>query len=106
MDWAIYGALIAASLAVAGAAALVGVRALRAWRDFKRFRRQLARELDRLAEATERTAEAAGRASDSAALTASLGRLRISLARFAVLRSALDEATDSFAGFTALYPRK
>lgn len=106
MDWAIYGALIAASLAVAGAGALVAVRALRAWRDFKRFRRQLSRELDTLAEATERTAAAAERAGDSAALAASLGRLRSGLARLAVLRSALDEATDSFAGFSALYPRK
>jgi len=106
VDWTIYGALIAGALAVLGAAGSVVVRALRAWRDFKRFRRQLSRELDMLAEATERTAEAAERASDSAELTATLGRLRISLARFAVLRSAVDEATGSFAGFTALYPRK
>jgi hypothetical protein len=106
VDWVIYGALIAAALAVAGAAAFVVVRALRAWRDFKRARRHLARELERIAEAGDRTAAAAERAGDTAELTAALGRLRVTLARFAVLRSAVDEANDAFAGFTALYPRK
>jgi len=106
VDWAVYGALIAAALAVGGAAAFVVVRGLRAWRDFKRVRRTLVRELERVAEAGERTAAAAERAGDTAELTAALGRLRVTLARFAVLRSAIDEVSDSVAGFTALYPRK
>jgi Flp pilus assembly protein TadB len=106
VDWAVYAALIVAGLAVAAAAAFVVVRSLRAWRDFKRFRRQLGRELDHLADAGERTAEAAERAADSAELTASVGRLRGSLGRLAVLRSALDEATGTVTRFTALYPRK
>jgi antirestriction protein ArdC len=106
VDWAVYGALITGALAVVAAAAFVVVRALRAWRDFKRFRRQLAHELEELAAAGERTAAAAERATDSAELASSLARLRVALARFAVLRSAVDEATDAFAGFTALYPRK
>ena len=106
MDWAIYGALIAAALAVGGAAAFVGIRALRTWRDVKRLRRNVARALADLAERAERTAETAERATDSSELAAAIARLRRTLARFAVLRSAVDEATDSFAGFTALYPRK
>jgi hypothetical protein len=106
VDWAVYAALIAAGLAVVAAAAFVVVRSLQAWRDFKRFRRQLTRELGHLADAGERTAEAAERATDAAELTASVGRLRGSLARLAVLRSALDEATGTVTRFTALYPRK
>ena len=106
MDWAVYGALIAAGLTVVAAAVFVVVRSLQAWRDFKRFRRQLARDLDQLAAAGERTAASAERATESAELTASVGRLRGSLGRLAVLRSALDEATGTVTRFTALYPRK
>ncbi|HEY2371246.1 MAG TPA: hypothetical protein VGH82_01730 [Gaiellaceae bacterium] len=106
MDWAVYAALIAGGLAIVAAAAVVVVRALRAWRDFKRFRRQLGRELDSLADAGERTAQAADHATQSEELTASVGRLRRSLGRLAVLRSALDEATGTVTRFTALYPRK
>ena len=106
VDWAVYGALVAAALAVVAAAVFVVIRSLQAWRDFKRFRRQLGRELGHLAEAGERTAAAAERAGDSAELAASAGRLRTSLGRLAILRSALDEATGTVTSFTALYPRK
>jgi hypothetical protein len=106
VDWAVYAALIAAGLAVVAAAVFVVVRSLQAWRDFKRFRRQLGRELGQLADAGERAASAAERAGDSAELTASVGRLRGSLGRLAILRSALDEATGTVTRFTALYPRK
>jgi hypothetical protein len=106
VDWAVYAALIAAALAVVAAAVLVVVRSLQAWRDFKRFRRQLGRELNTLAAAGERTAASAERAADSEELTASVGRLRGSLGRLAVLRSALDEATGTVTRVTALYPRK
>ena len=106
VDWAVYAALIAAGLAVVAAAAFVVVRSLQAWRDFKRFRRQLGRELGHLSDAGERTAAAAERVGDSAELNASIGRLRRSLGRLALLRSALDEATGTVTRFTALYPRK
>jgi Flp pilus assembly protein TadB len=106
VDWAVYAALIAAGLAVVAAAVFVVVRSLQAWRDFKRFRRQLGRHLDQLADAGERTAQAAERVTDSAELTASVGRLRRSLGRLAVLRAALDEATGTVTRFSALYPRK
>jgi Flp pilus assembly protein TadB len=106
VNWAVYGALIAAALAVAGATAFVVVRALHAWRDVKRARRQLTRELDRIAEAGERAAAAAERAGDTTELAAALRRLRVTLGRFAVLRSAVDEATGAAGGLTALYPRK
>ena len=106
MDWAVYAALTVAVLAVVAAAVFVCVRSLQAWRDFKRFRRQLGRELDQLADAGERTAAAAERATGSAELTASADRLRRSLTRLAILRSAIDEATGTVTRFTALYPRK
>ena len=106
MDWAAYGALIGAALAMAGAFAWLAIRTLRTWRDFKRVRRALLRELDRVAEAAERTAAAAERAGDTGELGVALARLRVTLARFAVLRAALDEATDVAAGVATFYPRK
>ena len=106
VDWAVYAALIVAGLAVVAAAAFVVIRSLQAWRDFKRFRRQLGHELDHLADAGERTAAAAERATDSADLSASVGRLQRSLGRLAVFRSALADATGTVTRFTALYPRK
>lgn len=106
MDWAIYGALIVGFLAVAAAAAYLVVQALTAWRAFKRLRRHTAKELAALANAADATAHAAERATDQSRLNASLAELRVALAQFAVLRSALDEATDAFGRFTAVYPRK
>src|SRR6266852_4210138 len=83
-NWAIYGALIVVFLAVFGAAALVLVRGLRAWRDLKRLRRGIARELNRLADLGEATAEKIGVATDNAKLEESLSRLRVGLARLAI----------------------
>jgi hypothetical protein len=106
MTWTIYVALIAGFLAVAGATAFLVVRVLQAWRAFKRLRRHLGKELDRLATLTEQTAESTARASDQTKLEQSLARLRLALAQFSVLRGAVDEATATFGRFTALYPRK
>ena len=106
MTWTIYLALIAGFLAVAGAAALLVVRLLQGWRAFKRLRRHVGKELDRLTVLTEQTAENAARAADQAKLEQSLRRLRAALAQLAVLRSAVDEATAAFDRFTVLYPRK
>jgi hypothetical protein len=106
VDWAIYGALIAGFLAVSGAIAFLAVQALQGWRTLKRFRRHLAKELERLADLAEQTAEKVGTATDTAEINESLGRLRVTLNRFAVLRAALDESTAAFARVTAVYPRK
>ena len=106
MNWTIYLALIAAFLAVAGATALLVIRLLQGWRAFKRLRRHVGKELDRLATLTEQTAENAVNAADQPKLEQSLGRLRATLAQFAVLRIAVDEATATFGRFTSLYPRK
>jgi hypothetical protein len=106
VDWAVYAALIVGFLAVAAAVGFLGVRLLQAWREFKRFRRHLGRELERLADLGERAAENAGRALDTAELDAGLARLRVTLARFAVLRAAIDEATGTFSRLAAVYPRK
>jgi hypothetical protein len=106
VDWAIYGALIAGSFAVAAAAGLLAVRVLEGWRSLKRLRRGLAEELQRLAALAEETSRAAERAADQSTMTASVARLRVTLARFAVLRSALDETTAAVGRITAVVPRK
>jgi uncharacterized membrane protein YcjF (UPF0283 family) len=106
MDWAIYGALVAGFLAIVAGIAHVVVRTLDAWRMFKRLRRRAIRELDQFAEVADEAAAKAERISASPRLEESLGRLRISLARFAVLRGAFDEATDTFERLTWLYPRR
>jgi hypothetical protein len=105
-DWAIYGALIAGFLAGMGALALLLVRVLGAWRAFKRLRRGIGRELERLADLGEATADKLGTATDSTKLDGSLARLRVGLARFAVLRAALDEAQDTFRRLAWIYPSK
>jgi hypothetical protein len=105
-DWAIYGALMAGALAVLGAAALVGVRALRAWRSFKRLRRHIGRELERLAELGDATSNKLESAADTSTLERELAELRVTLRRFALLREALDEALDSFRRIAVVYPRK
>ena len=105
-DWAIYGALIVGFLGGIGALALLLVRALEAWRAFKRLRRGIGRELERLADLGEATADKLGTATDTAKLETSLSQLRVDLARFAVLRQALDEAQDTFRRFAWLYPSK
>ena len=106
VNWAVYGALILGFLAVAAALGFLAIRLLRAWRDFKRLRRHIARELGRLADLGERTAESAASALDTSELDASLARLRFALARFALLREAIDEVTGTFGRLTAVYPRK
>ena len=101
-NWAIYGALIASALLVAGAVALLVVRVLQGWRNLKRLRRHVFRDLDRLFERIETLAEKATDAADTSRLETSFARLRQSLARLAILRAAFDDAT----AFTALIPRK
>jgi uncharacterized membrane protein YcjF (UPF0283 family) len=106
VDWVIYAALAVGFLAVAAGLGFLAVRLLEAWRAFKRLRRHLGRELDRLADLGERTSENAARALDTSELDASLTRLRVALARFASLREAIAEATGTFGRFAAVYPRK
>ena len=105
-NWAIYGALLVGFLAGAGALALLVVRALEAWRAFKRLRRGIGRELERLADLGEATADKLGTATDTAKVEESLSRLRVDLARFALLRQALDEAQDTFRRLAWIYPSK
>jgi hypothetical protein len=106
VNWVIYAALAVGFLAVVAGLVFLGVRLLEAWRAFKRLRRHLGRELERLADLGERTAESGARALDTSELDASLRRLRVALARFALLREAIDEATGTFGRFAAVYPRK
>jgi len=105
-NWLIYAALIAGALAVLTALVFLAIRVLRAWRDLKRLRRHVARELDRLADRMEATAESAERASDKTRLEESVDRLHTTLAQFAVLREALGEATAVVGRVTSLVPQK
>jgi hypothetical protein len=105
-DWLVYGALILGFLAVSAALARLAIRVLRAWRAVKPVRRRVAAELDRLAALGDEAAGKAARAADTTRLQAGLDELRVTLARFAVLRAAVDEATDAAARVAAVYPRK
>jgi hypothetical protein len=105
-DWTIWGALIAGTAAFCGATTLLAVRSLRTWRDLKRLRRKLTRELGHLAEAAELTAEKTAALGDTAEVERSVARLRRSIAQLNVLRGAVDEAQSTFARATVLVPRK
>jgi hypothetical protein len=87
---------------VLAALALLAVRELQAWRAFKRVRRHVFKELDRVAQKAEAALDTMESVSDTEELDRSLSGLRTSLAELAVLRAAWDEAT----AFTALIPRK
>jgi hypothetical protein len=77
---------------------------LRAWRAFRGSTRALS---DALADLTEKLERLSGSMpSHGPKIERSRARLSVSLARFAVLRSALDEATDVVAPLRLLYPRK
>ena len=97
-DWLVYGALIAGVLAFVAAAVFLLVRVLQAWRSFKRLRRHVFRDLDRVLEKTERTLDTVTAVSDTSRLDAAVASLRLSLAEVALLREAIGEAT-------ALIPR-
>jgi hypothetical protein len=106
-DWIVWAALAVAVLAGIGALARLVVVALRGWRDLKRSRRAVFKELDRVAAAAEAAGtHAAALGDDSERLSRSLVSLAASRRRLAVLQSALDEATDAVGRVTAVYPRK
>jgi hypothetical protein len=105
-DWAVWAALSAGGLAVAGGLVLVAVRSLQAWREFKRARRHVFRALDALLARAEELAESAAEAADLTNVQPSLARLRVSLARLAVLRQAAGEAQETFGRIAAVVPRK
>ena len=91
---------------VAGTAGLVvAARAgFHAWRAFRSAAHGGSDALADLTRKLERLAESAP--THGPQLERSRARLSTSLARFAVLRSALDEATDAVAPLRLLYPRK
>jgi uncharacterized membrane protein YcjF (UPF0283 family) len=91
-DWLVYAALIVGALAILGGLALLAVRVLQTWRSFRRLRRHVFRDLDRVAEKVEATLDKMEAAADTAELDASVARLRTSLAQLALLREAVDEA--------------
>jgi ABC-type transporter Mla subunit MlaD len=92
-------------VAAATAGLVVAVRAgLHAWRAFRDSMRAASDALADLSAKLERLADSAP--THGPQLQKSSARLSTSLARFAVLRSALDEATDAVAPLRLLYPRK
>jgi hypothetical protein len=98
---------IALGIGVVAATAglVVAARAgLHAWRAFRGSLRAASDALAELSTKLERLADSAP--THGPQLQKSSARLSTSLARFAVLRSALDEATDAVAPLRLLYPRK
>ncbi|HTZ05347.1 MAG TPA: hypothetical protein VMB53_06295 [Gaiellaceae bacterium] len=104
-EWLIYAALVASFVAVVAAAARLAVRVSHTWRGFKRLRRQLVKELDRLTLAADMLAAKAERTGDMERLDESLARLRVSLARVQVLRNAMDEVEALVERVAFFYPR-
>ena len=99
---------LAIAVVASTAAFVAAIRAgMRAWRDFRGFGRATAAALADLTQRLERFAEHAGSVpAHGPQLERSRAKLSLSLARLAVLRAAVDEATDVTGRFTALYPRK
>ena len=107
IDWLIYGALIAAGVVLAFATARLVTQLLKTWRDFKRLRRHLVRELDRVATSAESAAEKmAATETRTHRLEQSIGRLNVSIARLRVLTAALDEVDATFGRSAWFFPRK
>jgi hypothetical protein len=104
-EWFIYAALIAAFVAVVVSAGRLVVRVSHTWRGFKRLRRQLVKELDRLTLAADMLAAKAEKTGDMQRLDESLARLRISIARVQVLRDAVDEVQGLVERVAFFYPR-
>jgi hypothetical protein len=102
--WIALGIAVVASTAAFVSAVRAG---LGAWRDFRGLSRALSAALGdltaRLESFADRTAATPARGAE---LETSSKRLRVSLARLAVLRSAVDEATDAARRVTVFYPRK
>ena len=99
--WIALGIGVVASTAGLVVAARAG---LGAWRAFRGSLRAASDALAELSTKLERLADSAP--THGPQLQKSSARLSTSLARFAVLRSALDEATDAVAPLRLLYPRK
>jgi hypothetical protein len=98
---------IALGIAVVAVTAGIVVAArsgLRAWRAFRGSMHAASDALADLSAKLERLADSAP--THGPQLERSRTRLETSLARFAILRSALDEATDAVAPLRLLYPRK
>ena len=99
--WVALGIGVVAATAGLVVAARAG---LQAWRAFRGSMRAASDALAELSTKLERLADSAP--THGPQLERSRARLEASLARFAILRSALDEATDAVAPLRLLYPRK
>jgi hypothetical protein len=103
-DWLIYASLIAGWLAITATIVLFAIRILQAWREVRRLRRHVFRELDLVTVRVEATLERLDRVSDTGELETSVASLRVALARLAVLRAAMDEVSASVNRVTAFVP--
>ena len=98
---------LVALVALLGTGALLGVRALTAWRTFRSFSSTARAMLDAVmhsADAAETHAVAA--AAGAERLSATTARLQESLAGLALLRSAAGEFSTTLARFRGVVPRK
>jgi hypothetical protein len=107
MATAAYAAAVFALVAVLGSAVFLGVRALSAWRSFRRFTAaagQAVESLLRSAEAAEAHATAAGAGAER--LAAATARLQTSLVRLSLLQSATGEFRATLARLRGVVPTK
>jgi hypothetical protein len=105
-DWAMWAALVLATVAGIAAFALLVVRSLEAWRAFNQTQEAVVGGLDAFAVEAEAVADKLAAAGHTAELQESVGRLRVSLARLDVLRAALDEVDGTVGRVTAYLPHK
>jgi hypothetical protein len=99
--WIALGVFVVASTA---GLVVAGRAGLHAWRTFRSSMRAASDALADLSTKLERLADSAP--THGPQLERSRARLDVSLARFAVLRSALDEASDVADPLRLIYPRK
>ena len=106
-DWAIWAALIAGGVALGIAIARLVAQISGTWRQFKRTRRHLVKELDRLTAGLETmTVKLAATETVTERLERSLARLQVSLARLQVLRNAIDEIDTALERRAWFVPRR
>ena len=106
-DWAIWAALIAGAVALGIGIARLVAQISGTWRQFRRTRRHLVKELDRLTAGLETmAAKLASTETVTERLEASLARLQVSLAQLQVLRNAIDEVDEAIERRAWFVPRR
>ena len=105
-DWAVWAALVLATMAGVAALALLVSRSLKAFRTARKTHRSVVASLDEFAAKANAAADRLAAVDDTAELQESLARLRVSLARLDVLRAAIDDLDETVGRAVAIVPQK